>query len=209
MPCPYCDNIERLRSFKDSYKDLITLCSLEKYTLNSLNYLGAKEKLQFTCNLNHTFFMTPDNFKNGANRCPACAFEFNITGISKLKHYISKKEILINKKISLYLCEFVNQEEMFYKIGLSTSINKRFKSVSQNYTIKYLFVKDYNYFYAGLLELFILKFFRQFRYTPTIRFSGYSECFNLGIDLNLMYFFVNEIDPIKKEGELLEYLEAN
>lgn len=205
ISCPVCDN--RLTNKIDKYNLINKHCKKIGYTLVSKEYKRAKETLKFICNKGHRFQMTPDGFMNASNRCKICSYETNVSGLYKLNHYKTLKDKLINEQCYIYLAYFYSEEESFYKIGLTSNIKSRFKSVYRKYKMKYLLIQKGNTYILGLLELFILNYFKYFSYRPNKKFSGYTECLNIGIDLKLICNFI-QCDPIKKEGELLKYLEA-
>lgn len=58
--------------FKLKYDDVKSYVESLNYTLVSEYYNNAREKLEFVCSENHTFWMTFDNLKRG-HRCPTCS----------------------------------------------------------------------------------------------------------------------------------------
>lgn len=55
------------------WKEIIELAESESYQALG-EYLSSTTKMDFVCNKNHEFSMTPNDFKKGS-RCPACARE--------------------------------------------------------------------------------------------------------------------------------------
>lgn len=80
----------------------------------------------------------------------------------------------------LYLLEFNNENELFYKIGITKNPEKRFKFFIKNYEIKILslfYLKDPSIIWD--LEKQFHNLFKQIKYKPNISFYGMTECFSL------------------------------
>lgn len=85
----------------------------------------------------------------------------------------------------MYLIELKNEDECFYKIGIT------FQGVKTRFSRKNALPYDYKILYeykcdAGCtwdLEKELHKKYKSLQYYPNIRFQGYTECFNLSLPI--------------------------
>lgn len=78
-------------------------------------------------------------------------------------------------KCLIYVVEMFDGKEKFIKVGVTkTTIQKRFEEHPYKYRV--LFCKLMNVTNAYIKEQITLYVFQDHKYTPTINFSGYTEC---------------------------------
>lgn len=207
--CPKCSN--RIQNKTVLYKDLKSLIEKEDYILLEDRYVKAHAPINIQCKRGHYYTGTATGFKSG-KRCPICANEkhpgvINFGTIKKQSKYLTNL-------CYLYFLEIKVEDNVFYKIGISNNIATRIKRLVNeihNSKIKVLYNIETTYYRAFLIEQYILIFFNYFKYVYTIKFQGYTECFNLGIDLFLVSLFFKNADALflnsETESELLEYLQ--
>lgn len=80
--CPMCSIKKRSESKTLSYDYVKLFIENENYTLLSIEYIGAKCKLDLQCSNGHIFKMSFNNFKTG-QRCPMCSFKDGKSKIEK------------------------------------------------------------------------------------------------------------------------------
>jgi hypothetical protein len=96
------------------------------------------------------------------------------------------------KKAILYLVEIRTEEEVFLKIGITTtSITRRFRD--SNLRFKKIKSVTTDCDTAFKLESKVLRTFRKSRYYPTVKFSGFTECFKISTKKDI----INYIKRIK------------
>ena len=143
------------------------------YTYENSIYKSNSTLLTITCKTHGDFLQTPSNHLQGKG-CKLCAKEtnaFSKKGFSKVAG---------NKECTFYVLKCSNENETFYKIGITS------RSVTQRYPNK----RYMPYSYETLLEIkgtaeFVWKLEQKYKkllsknkYKPTIKFGGsLSECF--------------------------------
>ena len=82
----------------------------------------------------------------------------------------------INKKCILYKIKLFNNNECFYKIGITTtSINNRLRQIP--YTAEIIELINTNLYDGYYQEQKLHEELYQFKYQPQIKFGGKNECF--------------------------------
>lgn len=79
----------------------------------------------------------------------------------------------------LYLAEIYNEEEKFIKIGISINPYKRlfYEFVDRTYCFKIIKIFKNDNINFRRIEQEKIKEFKKYKYTPKIKFDGYTECF--------------------------------
>lgn len=130
-----------------------------------------------------------------------CTFKYlreRITGekvtratIEKLKnniHYIFKNSDAITLPGRLYLLRIFNNEEEFYKIGITRStVDERYGSSALKHFYKYVVEEE---IVGSLLEMYqaeqvLMKAYSNYSYIPKNKFDGRTECFSIYVPLKL------------------------
>lgn len=170
--CFDCSVISR-SSDRSSFIEQANLIHNNLYGYEEVVYVNARTKVILNCQDHGSFTQEPSDHLRGAG-CPRCAD--NLKGYTRSQF---KSRCLHNNTLgTLYIIRCFNETEEFYKVGISsTGILARFQ-----YSLPY----DYDIVYDLKLEpetVFnteneILRSFKDIRYTPTIQFSGHTECFS-------------------------------
>lgn len=97
-------------------------------------------------------------------------------GIFNLKNIEKNKLEFINKKCILYKIKLFNENEVFYKVGITTTpISNRFRQIP--YNIEIIELIDTNLYDGYNQEKQIHKQLSKSKYSPQIQFGGKTECF--------------------------------
>lgn len=97
-------------------------------------------------------------------------------GIYNIKNIEKNSLENINKKCILYKIKLFNNDECFYKIGITTtSINSRLKQIP--YNVEIIELINTNLYDGYYQEQKLHEELHQFRYYPQIKFGGKNECF--------------------------------
>ena len=175
--CKACGNIP-----KDSYRERYANQFLEKvaklhnnfFDYTKTEYTGAHNKVTFTCPLHGDITVKANSHLNGYG-CKACAKEKSGFGRSNFVHSCKRGEGI------LYLIECYNEDERFYKIGIT----------GKTVDIRYADNRDLPYHFTLLkeikglpediwnLEKKNLRLVKPHKYTPKLDFKGKTECFTL------------------------------
>ena len=123
-----------------------------------------------TCPFHGDFLQAPYSHINYGSGCPNCSDE-------------SKDNIL-------YLTKITNINEVFLKVGIT---NKN--TTARFWRDKCLKVQTLDTIKCGLrsdaikIERDTLKLFKRFKYTPQVKFTGYTECFYEDSESILVTYF--------------------
>lgn len=152
-----------------------------RYQYTDVDYINTKTKVSIKCKNHGIFKQLPSLHLEGQN-CPTCA--------KKLRSVFTRTDFIAackrnNKGLGiLYILKCFNENELFYKIGItSTDVATRYKpkaSMPYQYEIvcQFLYLPEVAY----NLEKAIHKKIDYLEYKPRLKFAGVTECFsNLGI----------------------------
>ena len=175
--CPHCGILKRKRP-PLSTATLINRCISkhgDRYDYSLTQYVDRKTKIKIICRDHGVFNQLPFNHCHIGHNCPTCARLDKAGGYDTLDY-----EILDGiKEAFLYTIRIYNNSESFYKVGVTVNMDKRFRSFS---SIGY----DYDIInwvkYPSMLHAFRIEQdthfkLRKFRYTPKLKFGGYTECY--------------------------------
>lgn len=160
------DNLELL-------KERIGILHKDKYKYDFSNYQNQHSKILITCPDHGNFLQKMHSHLRGTG----CKFCSDISNYKK-SNWIKKAN---GKQGMLYILRCWNEDEKFYKVGITfNNIKKRYRSLKcmpYNYrVIKEIKSEDLGYIWD--LEKKIKKFKRNKHYTPLIKFAGsVTECF--------------------------------
>jgi hypothetical protein len=146
-----------------------------KYDYSKFNGNGGSfNKTTIICKKHGEFEQTISDHINGHHGCQKCKAE-NHGGIYK---YQSKKDLEQIKPAFIYFYEIKNDNEKFFKVGVTKNPKKRNKELNNQeyYEVKNIkLIETNNMFEAVDLEQLILKEVEQ--YIPEHHFVGHTECF--------------------------------
>lgn len=150
----------------------------DKYDYSLFEYKGNHQlKIKIICKNHGIFEQSIDTHINQKSGCSTCA---NMNNGYSRSNFINLSK---NNKAVFYIIKCWNEEEEFYKIGITTnSIIRRYSAKKQMpYQFKIIDTiidepyKIYN------LEKELLKKYKKFKYKPKIKFNGYNECFKFNV----------------------------
>lgn len=182
--CPRCANsysptsLEVIEQFRAIHSD--------RYDYSKVDYQGAFKKVIITCAEHGNFLQTPKSHKKGSG-CPECAVTIGHTK-SKYVEYCNQYD----GTCYLYLISCFNENENFYKIGISRlGASQRFNGylkMPYNYSIIGEIKGQVSYIWD--VEKSLHKALFSSKYEPNISFHGKSECFS-SIDESIRQCFLN------------------
>lgn len=173
--CPRC-NIKRKLSREEVLLHFLNTHG-DRYCYKKFIYKNYSEKIIVTCYAHGDFNVKPNNHKNGSG-CPKC-------GLSRIGYSRSKfKDRAVahkGKNCKLYVIKCYSDEEVFYKIGITTmTIKRRFDGFHMPYDFNVIHEIDIDDpELTWDLEHRIHGILSEFRYTPKKYFRGKTECFSL------------------------------
>jgi len=121
----------------------------------------------------HTFTRRAQTNLYNQHGCPVCARQNNSVLTEK---YFRLHPELKEKSCKVYLINLANEDEDFYKIGITTrELKRRFRNIP--YQVKKVETIETTYYEAFLLENKLKDAIKEYKYLPKIPFDGWTECF--------------------------------
>lgn len=156
----------------------------DKYNYSLVDYINSATKIDIICKKHGVFTQTPASHLS-EHGCPGC-------GRKILERLEKNKKEYIGIPAKLYILELKNEEESFFKIGVTRDKIKYRAKRMRPY--KYTLLKDFdlNLYEAVLKEYEWLEILKQYQHTPEHKFKGYTECFSINplekLKINLTEF---------------------
>ncbi len=184
--CPKCGG--RLISNTDEFISASLLIHSEKYDYSKSIFKNAKEKVIIICPFHGEFKQAAYHHSHGIG-CPKCGHE-----IQTLGETIHELESMGRDFDGcLYILEISNEEEHFYKIGISRNLKRRYTGfLSIPYYWDVILEANIGIVAAYKIEQEFLNIYSEHCYIPKLRFAGETECFS--------------INPIELDERLREFL---
>ncbi len=167
--CPKCNQMNTPK-----FIDKANTTHKNKYNYDLSVYTKANNKLIIKCPIHGSFNQRASAHLEGQG-CPKCGNSFNI----HLRNDWLK--LYEHKETTFYILKCFNEDELFYKIGITGNFKKRYDSKSKM-PYHYEIVKMIHSFDNGYifdLEKKILHIYNNQKYMPLIKFSGKGECFTI------------------------------
>ena len=148
----------------------------DRYDYSEVVYIGdAHSSLKIICKEHGIFLQTYANHYHNRQGCPECAKEFSARLRSGFMKSADSKDYA-----SLYLIECSSDDEVFFKIGITTKpLKTRFAGPSTmpyDYEVKYLFISGGEHIWN--LERLLHYEYKDQKYLPLLEFGGRYECFS-------------------------------
>ena len=195
MGCSACKEIvnanqpQRQPKSVDVFIEQAIIVHGEVFDYSEVDYQSTHILVKIICKKhNNAFMQSPAHHLYGQNGCEIC----------KNKGFVWGRDDFIkaygHKQCTLYVLECFNNNERFYKIGItSKSVKARYHSHNMPY--EYKVVLDYKDTAENIwdLEYYFKQLFKPFYYSPNISFAGSStETFLLQKEqLKNMFFHIN------------------
>lgn len=169
--CAKCTS-KRGKDSTESFIQKAQAIHKNKYSYEKVKYKSAKEKVVIICREHGDFEQRPQNHLQEQG-CPKCGYEI----YRKRSDYIKKSK---GRVCTFYTLKCFNENEEFYKIGITIKPIKYRYSGTERMPYKYEIVSE-TYGEAGEiwdLELQEKRKLKEFNYKPKIKFAGAkTECF--------------------------------
>ena len=170
--CPYCAGNYTLET--EEVIDQFGRVHGDRYDYSKVNYTGVFNKVVIICKEHGEFTQTPKTHKKGSG-CPECAITIGHTKESYLE-YCDKYD----GKTYLYLIKCTNENEEFYKVGISRlGARIRFDSkIKLPYDFEVMAEVFGDASLMWDLEKSIHTLMHKQKYKPKLEFHGKTECFS-------------------------------
>ena len=143
-----------------------------------------RDYITVECPQHGLYEVRADHHKYGI-KCRSCS-QGNDLGIYVESSANKNKNKWENIKSFLYFLQIQNENELFYKVGVTKDITKRLKEFPKNYKITVQGIFEDNLYKNIISEINIKNDFENFKYKPCQKFRGWTECFQVDM-LNLYY----------------------
>ena len=177
--CPTCSKNNRnkiaIEKSKNIFNKKAALVHNNFYDYSLVDYKHSKERIKIVCPEHGVFEQTPNDHlrKKG---CPLCANKNRASS-----NYLHTSNTSENCYTKLYCVNMFCKEtkETFFKIGLTkNTIKRRFGSCEYNmFIIKPIYSITINVLDGIKLEKDLNKL-KEYKYTPKIKFAGWTECYH-------------------------------
>lgn len=151
-----------------------------------VKYIDVRVNLQLRCKKhNYNYSQRSSHHLKGIQGCPYCMkqiIKYNDNNFDK------HSDFFINRRGILYVIRLTNSNEDFFKVGITSPhrLNYRFNEFKKLYNISIEYTEEGLIVDKYKLEQRFLKEFKQYKYTPMEKFTGYTEC--LSINPILKYY---------------------
>lgn len=144
----------------------------DRYDYSQMIYKGWQFKIKIVCKEHGVFEQVAGKHASGAG-CGGC---IETRGWAK-SDYMKLCESRHNGMSNLYLIECFNDDESFYKIGMSVDVKRRFIGSTLPYKYKIILVIKENAGFVWDMERRLHAMLRKYKHKPKIPFEGDTECF--------------------------------
>lgn len=178
--CPLCGQTSRENKYRLGKTNFIRKSKEihgDRYDYNLVKYTNNATKVKIKCKIHGIFEQTPGSHLLGRGCRICCRKTMGGYGGYNIKNAEKFKSEWINKKATVYIVKLFNDEESFYKVGITVQprILDRFKGVPYK---REVFSTIKTNLYDGIrIEKTMLDKFKEFKYKPNLKFKGYKECF--------------------------------
>lgn len=173
--CPMCSNKSKGKFNKLTKDQVLTIANdihNNKYTYNLIDYENTSSKILITCPSHGEFLQKTTNHIFMKQGCPSCGY----IGRYSTEWFDNED----NRTIPgiLYVLKFNQNEENFYKIGITQkTLKERWKS-PKGYIIEEEYILHTTLYNAFLIEQYLLKtHLYKMRHIPSAKIGGDAECF--------------------------------
>lgn len=181
--CALCNKeIRRVESVKQFISDAEKIHG-DAYDYSNVadQYVTNRTKVNVLCKRHNEYFLTTRNKHiDSESGCPICAKDrtnrWTVAALEKDLDFYKSQEC------SVYLLRLERNGETFHKIGISRDMKVRLSLLQKelpDYLIEVVCENRSNTYDSLVKEKQFHKRLRKFRYTPDIKFGGYTECFVL------------------------------
>lgn len=176
--CPECGKLSTIKTQSKTNEDYLAECIAihgNRYDYSKTLYTTCRNKVIITCKIHGDFSQRPKHHSTGSN-CPKC-IDIGYTRSDFIKASTNKGR---DGTGDLYILEFKNDVEHFYKIGISVDFQHRLnvhKSNSYDCNVIATIKGDAKDVYDN--EKYFLKELYNSKYLPLGEFTsgGINECF--------------------------------
>lgn len=146
----------------------------EKYSYEHCVFDGTFNNVDIHCPLHGTFQQTPSNHASGRG-CPECGKDRLIGGYN-LKHFERNPKSKTRPAV-FYIVEMWDDHETFIKCGITVQRLSSRLSGQNPYQYRVLTEKNNTLYHCFIEEQNFIEKYMAYRYVPTKKFNGYTECF--------------------------------
>jgi hypothetical protein len=168
----------------------------EFYSYHESDYESITKETKITCPI-HGDFMQLALVHSKGHGCIKCGRNLNGFGRRNFKNICDKNN---NGAGSLYLIKCWNDNETFYKVGITSHKNQkaRFHGKFMPYNYEFISIINDNANTIYDLETQIHRLLKSKKYTPSIEFKGMGECFS-----SIPRKVLNLIKNMEQSGQLI------
>lgn len=150
-----------------------------KYDYSKVNYIDYVTLVEIICPEHGSFFMSPTCHLRG-EKCQICSrLTMGGYGGYNIKTAERNKDEWKNKSACVYVIEMYNDKERFIKIGITVQNDMIRRFSGYKYKIRVIDCISGNLYDSIYLERAYIDKYKEYKYIPSEKFKGHTECFNL------------------------------
>ncbi len=187
--CPGCGTTATANSKRTSKKQFIESANIVhefKYDYTLVEYTNTDAKVNIICPHHGVFSQRCYSHLHGigCKRCTTGRYDYNS---------LSTDDELGSSAGTIYLFKLYHDNEMFYKVGITTNLNHRKRHMSGHYNINIIATARLTLLNCFILEQNIIH--NNCSYQPSIVFGGHTECLSLtDIEVDDIVDVLNSVD---------------
>jgi len=163
--CPKC--APTYSKTRDEFINKVNQVHFNEYDYTELTYVNSRTNIVITCPIHGGFTQIASNHTQG-HGCPKCNWvgrydENNLLGTTLVG--------------TCYLIKLLTTKELFFKVGITTDLSRRLRTLSKDYVCTVHTLVTGNMLDVYQVERAVLSHPTIIPYTPLNPFSGYTECF--------------------------------
>lgn len=183
--CVYCNGkqVNETNSFYNVYPNLLPYFK-DRDLAKTISKRSNKKVILICPNCGAEKMSSPNNLVRRGFSCENCNPNYGITrenkGMFNETIVERNKEDYKKETTTLYVIKCFDDDELFFKIGItSRGLNRRFSSSKYiKYEYESLHQERLNLYDASIIESKLHKLYKGNSYTPLKKFGGWTECFS-------------------------------
>ncbi|HAV6204968.1 TPA: hypothetical protein JI303_06520 [Acinetobacter baumannii] len=174
--CHKCAIVQGAISRSDTQEEFLkkaTQMHGDRFNYEKVRYKNHRTQVDIICRIHGVFKQKPKDHLMGSG-CKWCCAE--VIGFNRSKYI--KVSQNYNGKAKLYIIKCFNDDEVFYKVGITvTPIEQRYSKGAMPYEYEVVSIVEDEAGFVWDLEKRLHSLMKDIRYVPKQNFGGYTECF--------------------------------
>ena len=171
--CPECS--QKKKHTTKSFISWAKKVHMDKYDYSKTIYKSMDNEVTIICPHHGEFTQSARRHVHRAQGCPTCGEELHFLG-ETIFDLASEGRYLEGE---LYVLNLFNDDENFFKVGITRDLNNRIQGFTSFYDYEVLLKANIGLILAYQTEQNLLRTLSKFHYKPKSRFQGHTECLSV------------------------------